>query len=322
MKSSSAPAPSSRAEDRRLRALRPPKPPVDPWRAHGTKVERELSPEGALERSLTVFLSGQECAFTCAFCDLWRYTTETPTPPGAIPSQLADALEEDRRQHPEAADVIKLYNASNFFDRSVPASDDEPIARLMDGISRVVVECHPKLVGRRCASFAERLSGRLEVAMGFETAHPEALRRLNKKAKLEDLARAAGRLRRSGLDLRAFLLLGVPHVPAAQQMKWLERSVRFALEQGARLVAIIPLRGGEGELARLEAAGEWRPPTLGEVEEGFERARALSPRRVRLDTWDLEVFAAEGDAGPRLERRRRQQLEPAAWERSARETPA
>src|SRR3989442_2597209 len=35
---------------------------------------------GAVERALTVFLSGAECPFTCSFCDLWRWTIDEPTP--------------------------------------------------------------------------------------------------------------------------------------------------------------------------------------------------------------------------------------------------
>ena len=81
------------AEDRRIRALRPPKPRVDPYTAHGSLVEEERRPDGRVERALTVFLAGAECPFTCSFCDLWRYTIEGPTPPGALPTQLRRVLD-------------------------------------------------------------------------------------------------------------------------------------------------------------------------------------------------------------------------------------
>ncbi|MEM8934344.1 MAG: hypothetical protein AAGE94_24335 [Acidobacteriota bacterium] len=142
----------SGAEDHRIRALRPPRPPVDPWRPIGWEQEVEIR-DGVEERALTVFLAGAECAFTCVFCDLWRYTTETPTPIGAIPEQLRIALDEVSRRHPEQPrrpDTIKLYNASNFFDRrAVPLEDDTAILDRVAGIGRVVVECHPMLVARR-----------------------------------------------------------------------------------------------------------------------------------------------------------------------------
>src|SRR4029078_7928629 len=76
------------AADRRIRSLRPPKPHVDPYVAHVTVREEERRPDGRIERALTVFLAGAECPFTCSFCDLWRYTIDRPTPPGALVAQL------------------------------------------------------------------------------------------------------------------------------------------------------------------------------------------------------------------------------------------
>ena len=83
---------SPTAEDRRIRSLRAPKPAVDPYRAHRSLVEDERRPDGTVERALTVFLAGAECPFTCSFCDLWRWTTNGPTPAGALPAQLAAVL--------------------------------------------------------------------------------------------------------------------------------------------------------------------------------------------------------------------------------------
>ena len=61
-------------------------------------------------------------------CDLWRYTTTTDTPPGAIPAQVAAARERLRRERPPVAH-LKLYNAGSFFDsRAVPEEDYEAVA--------------------------------------------------------------------------------------------------------------------------------------------------------------------------------------------------
>src|SRR6185503_16204310 len=78
----------SSTEDQRIRSLRAPKPAVDPWKAHGSTIDSERRPGGIVERALTVFLAGAECPFTCSFCDLWRWTLDGPTPPGALPAQL------------------------------------------------------------------------------------------------------------------------------------------------------------------------------------------------------------------------------------------
>ena len=113
---------------RDIRALRPRREAVDPWRAHGVLVEDERQPGGSRAQVLTVFLAGAECPYTCVFCDLWRYTTETPTPAGAIPAQLVRALDEHTLALDASADChLKLYNASNFFDKRAVPPIDAPV---------------------------------------------------------------------------------------------------------------------------------------------------------------------------------------------------
>jgi hypothetical protein len=77
---------------RRIRSLRPLKRAVDPTTAHGSLLETERRPDGRVERTLTVFLAGAECPFTCSFCDLWQWTLDGPTPPGALVVQLERVL--------------------------------------------------------------------------------------------------------------------------------------------------------------------------------------------------------------------------------------
>ena len=293
-----------------VRALRPPRPVLDPWQPQGVTVELEREPDGEVRPAATVFLTGAECPFTCVFCDLWRYTVDGPTPEGALPAQLRLALEDLPRLLGEAGlercDRLKLYNASNFFEpRAVPEADLEPIARLADGFERVVVECHPRLVDGRVRRFADRLEGRLEVAMGLETVHPRALPRLGKQLTLEQFDRAASRLVADGVDLRAFVLVGVPFVPAEEQARWAAASVRHAADAGARSVALIPVRGGNGELERLRELGEFRAPDLALVEEALARGIEVSGGKaaVQVDPWDLERVESACDAcrGARLD---------------------
>lgn len=292
-----------KAEDRRIRSLRPPRPAADdPWRPIDVLTEEERLPDGSRARVLVAFLAGRECPFTCVFCDLWRHTTEERTPPGAIPAQIEEAIRRfpprDGRWH------AKLYNASNFFDEgAVPAGDDAAILRLLAPFEQVVVECHPRLVGRRAFDFAAGLGGRLQVAMGLETVHPEALPRLNKKTSVEAFDRAAAALREQGIGVRAFVLVGAPFIPAGETAAWVERSVVHALEQGAEHVALVPVRGGNGELERLAREGEFAEPTLALVEEAFERCLSLGGAVVTVDAWDLDRFG--GCPSCRRERRAR-----------------
>ena len=67
--------------------------------------------------------------------------------------------------------------------------------------------------------------------MGMETAHPEALDRLNKRFTLEDFATAARALGDRGVALRVFLLISPPFVPSEQQDAWLLRSLERSFAQ-------------------------------------------------------------------------------------------
>lgn len=260
-------------------------------------------PGGERQACRTVFLAGAECPFTCVFCDLWRYTLDRPTPPGALVRQLEDALADGA---PEI-DCLKLYNASNFFDpRAVPDADLPALAALVADRSRTVVECHPRLVGDECLDFARRLDGRLELALGLETAHPEALARLGKRMSLDDFDRACRFAQRHDLGLRAFVLIGAPFVPPEESSGWIRRSVVHALDQGVEHVALIPVRGGNGALEELAARGQFTPPTPGVIEAAFDDALEVAGRRavVTLDLWDLDSHFAARDccAAARLER--------------------
>ena len=295
------------AEDQRIRSLRPPKPTVDPWVAHGSMLETERRPGGTIERALTVFLAGAECPFTCSLCDLWRWTLDGPTPRGALPAQLAPVLESLPRPWP---DRLKLYNASNFFDRrAVPAEDVPALAALARPFAGVTVESHANTVGPLTLEFRRLIPGRLEVAVGLETIHPVAARNLNKRLDLAQFDRAAGFLAEHDIDLRVFVLLGTPEVAPEESVEWTVRTAEYAARHGATMVVLIPVRGGNGELERLEALGRFVPPRLSQVEAVLDRCLGLAPALVVADLWDIDRLPACAECRPRrIERLRRLNL--------------
>jgi len=85
---------------------------------------------------------------------------------------------------------------------------------------RVIVECHPALIGDPAVRFRDSVNGRLEVAMGLETAHPEVLARLNKRMTLDQFARAAEFLRGHDIALRVFILVKPPFLDEAEALEW------------------------------------------------------------------------------------------------------
>jgi archaeosine synthase beta-subunit len=282
------------ARDRFVIDLRGARPAHDPWRYQDLLIEDEPTERGDVARVGTIFLTGRECPWRCAMCDLWRFTTRGDTPAGAIPAQIL-AARELWRTRGEVITRLKLYNASNFFDpRAVPASDYGLIGARVSGLDQVIVESHPSLVGDRVARLLEALDGpALEVAMGLETVHPEALEALNKRMTAEDFARAAEELKRRGVSLRVFLLIHPPFVPADEQDVWLLRSVELAERCGAAVISLIPTRGGNGAMEALTAQKLFVEPTREDVERSF--ALVVSSRqspvpsqssvRILLDTW-------------------------------------
>ena len=280
------------AADRRIRALRPPKRAVDPYRAHGWLLEEERRPDGRRERALTVFLAGAECPFTCSFCDLWQWTLDGPTPPGALVTQLERVLASVEGPLPQR---LKLYTASNFFDRrAVPPGDYAALARLAAPFEAVTVESHASTIGAAALDFAEMLGENrsLEVAVGLETIHPRALTHLNKRLDIDRFDGAARSLADSGIDLRVFVLLGAPHVPSDESVEWTVRTVAHAVACGAAVASIIPVRGGNGEMERLRALGEFTPPTLAQLEQALDASLSLGGTVVAADLWDVEKLPA------------------------------
>lgn len=290
------------ARDRFVLDRRAPRPHHDAWRYQGIIVEDERTAEGRIARAATVLLTGRECPWRCVMCDLWRYTIAEDTPRGAIPAQLRAARDE-LGGRPDDITQLKLYNAGSFFDpRAVPEDDYDGVAAELAGLARVVVESHPALVGCRVERFLEALnrhcaSGaatvQLEVAMGLETVHREALDRLNKRMTVEEFALAAERLRGQGASLRAFLLISPPFVPPAEQDDWLLQSIDVAFSCGASVVSLIPTRSGNGALDALAAEGAFRAPQLEDIERSIELALAGRPGRGRIfvDLWDLQRFS-------------------------------
>jgi len=277
----------------RIRSLRPPKPAIDPWKPIDVLVEEERRADGTLASCMTVLLAGAECPFTCVHCDLWRFTLDGPTPPGALPSQLEQALAS--RIGEPLPEAIKLYNASNFFDpRAVPPEDLPTLAAQLARFRRVTVESHPRLVGEVCTRFAGLLSGRLEVAMGLETVHPAALPRLNKQMTLPRFDAAVAFLQNHGIGTRAFVLLSPPYVPVQDSVEWAVRSVEHALDLGVDVVSLIPMRGGDGELRRLADQGMLVPPSLEMFDQAMEQCLGLGRGVVLADLWDAEAMQGCG----------------------------
>jgi hypothetical protein len=196
---------------------------------------------------------------------------------------------------------VKLYNAGSFFDRAaIPKEDHAEIANLARGFKRVVVECHPALVGDEVLRFRDLLGGPgLEVAMGLETANEEILRRLNKEMTVADFENAAAFLCAHDVRLRSFILLGVPFLRKEEWPAATRASIEVSFRAGAQVVSLISTRMGNGALEELQRRGQFTPPTLRDLEmamedffEGEEFEGEEEEGILLADLWDAASLAA------------------------------
>jgi archaeosine synthase beta-subunit len=281
-------------------AQRGPRNAVDSWRPSAFLIEEEPDDSGAIVPVATIFLTNTECPWRCVMCDLWRNTLPEPTPPGATPAQIEYALEQLRAPHPGSARLsgdswmaaaprhIKLYNAGSFFDpRAIPPQDYLGICDQLRGFDRVIVECHPALVGDSALRFRDLLSGQLEIAMGLETANPAVLEKLNKRLTLGQFRAAAEFLRVNRIALRVFILVQPPFMSPVESLHWAERSIDFAFDCRAAAATLIPTRGGKGAMETLAASGDFAPPALATLESAMDYGLRLQRGRVFADLWDL-----------------------------------
>lgn len=318
IRGSASPLPDgAAARDRFVVDLRGPKAVLDPWRAYQALWEEELDETRVLAPTAVVFLTNRECPFRCVMCDLWVNTLDAPVPRGAIAGQITGAL----ATLPPAR-RIKLYNAGSFFDpRAIPLEDYADIAAAVAGFERVVVEAHPAFLrgpyGDACRRFRDLVGGGLEVAVGLETVHPDALAALNKRMTLDDVAEAATFLLRHAIPWRAFVLLDPPFVPHHEAAEWALHSVRTARNLGASVCVVIPTRGGNGAIDALPA--EQRPRLgLRDLEWVVQESlagRRFSPADMRVfaDLWDCETLydcTCSRDRAARLARMNREQSIP------------
>jgi hypothetical protein len=289
---------------------RPARESLDPFIPYEYFVEEECAHDGVIKPAATIFLTNRECPFRCLMCDLWRNTLTETVPAGAIPAQIDHAL----RSLPPARQ-LKLYNSGSFFDpHAIPPEDYAAIAQRANRFERLIVENHPGLIGDACLRFRDLLAGRLEVAMGLETVHAEAAAALNKRMTLAQFSSAAKFLRSNGIDLRVFLLVQPPFVPAAEALYWAERSLDFAMECGATAAVLIPTRAGNGAMEALMANGEFVLPSLDTLESAMEYGLRLGAGRVFADLWGMRESCAQCHA-QRATRLRRMNLQQAVLDR-------
>ncbi len=283
-------------------ARRGPKTSHDPRQPYGSFIEDEPGPDGTLWRCHTLLLTNRECAFRCLMCDLWQDTLDTTTESGAIAAQVASLPPNPRPTEEPMGCALKLYNAGSFFDPGqVPTADYQAIADKARHFDRVIVESHTAFLRgkhvERVLAFQDAIApATLEVAIGLETVHEEALEKLNKRMTVADFRHAAAFLALNQIALRVFLLVRPPFLTEEEGVEWGCRSLDVAHECGATFAALLPTRAGNGALEALAEQGHYTPPKLQSLEACLRYGQSLEgTMRVTADLWDIEPFVKSDD---------------------------
>jgi uncharacterized Fe-S cluster-containing MiaB family protein len=138
----------------------------------------------------------------------------------------------------------------------------------------------------------------LEIALGLETVHPQALAALNKRMTVDDFDRAVEFLLAHNIAVRAFILLPAPFIPAAESVEWTMRSLEHALARGVGCCSVIATRSSNGVMEQLRRIGAFTPPSSYDIEEVLERGIRLDRGRVFMDLWEVEQFFSCVRCGP------------------------
>ena len=221
--------------------------------AHGS-LDRGGAPAGRQDRARADgFSRRRRVSVHVLVLRLWQLHDRRADAAGALPTQIEDAF--SPRSTSPLPDRLKLYNASNFFDRrAVPPTtcrESPSCARRSRRHGRVARE-HDRRGDARLRAAARRPASRSP--MGSRRFIPSRRRSSTSGSISRDSIAPPTFSPTNGIDLRVFVLLGAPHVPPDESVEWTVRTVEYAARCGAAVVSIIPVRGGNGEMERLPDA--------------------------------------------------------------------
>ena len=156
----------------------------------------------------------------------------------------------------------------------------------------VIVENHPGLCGKRVYDFQHGLAGQLEIALGLETVHPQVLPWLNKQMTLPQYRATVEDLVAHDVRVRTFILVKPPFLNEQEGVFWAMESMRFAFKCGVECCSMVPVRGGNGLMDRLQQDGDFTPPTVASLEQVLVAGLEMGGGRVFMDLWDSDQFLA------------------------------
>ncbi len=249
--------------------------PADPRAYISTWTEKDVL-DGKVVDAWVIILRTRGCYWArTSGCSMCGYVNDVAVEvtPADLEAQLAKVLPLHAGQP-----FVKVYTSGNFFDdREVfPDVRRQILKELGDRCDKVLVETLAHLVRRAPLEEALGLAGRLEIALGLESANEVVLRQsVNKVWGLKEHVRAADLAHAVGATVKSYLLLKPPFLTDREAIEDAIETAH-AVDACSDTISINPMNVQRNTLVdHLWARGEYRPPWLWSVAEVLRRCRGL-----------------------------------------------
>lgn len=246
--------------------------------------------------NIAIFVPHLGCPQQCSFCDQKAITGAPPAPP--TPADVLEAAKtayESLGERCGEAEIAFFGGSFTAIDRGSMLSLLEAGARAVEryGLKGVRCSTRPDAVDREVLGILKEHRA-TAVELGAQSMDPEVLAANRRGHTAADTARAAGLIRESGLELGLQMMTGLYASTPEKDLETAEKLIALGPDT-VRVYPTIVLPGTE--LARLYAAGEYRPQTLEEAVELC--ARLLG----RFQAAGAAVIRMGLHPGPELERK-------------------
>jgi len=237
--------------------------------------------DGNVVDALVVILRSRGCYWSrqsgCLMCGYNNDCLDSVTA-SDLAAQFGKAMEKHAGQN-----YIKIYTSGSFLDpREVePEARDRILEMAGAGGRKVLVESRPEFVSRGNIGTAQGLVGKLEIAIGLETAD-DALRArsVNKGFTFADFERACGVARDAGADIRTYLLLKPPFISEGRAIADIVESARRAGPM-SQIISVNPINVQRGtRVEEMWKKGLYRPPWIWSLAEALTRAGEVTDARI------------------------------------------
>jgi radical SAM enzyme (TIGR01210 family) len=253
---------------------RPRDSPASLWR------EKELL-GGKLVDAGVVILQTRGCShYHKGGCSMCGYNFGGRT--DVTPSDVSKQFESATRALGEVA-VLKIYTSGSFLDEcEVPVEvADKILSHCAEHGTRVLFESRPEYVTEENIQRTLARHKDVEIALGLESANDRVLKySINKGFEVKDYDRAAELSRKSGIEVRTYVLLKPPFLSEEEAMADAISTVKHAA-QFSQTISINPVNVQKGTLVeKLWRSWSYRPPWLWSVLEAVKAAHGTEKKIV------------------------------------------